>query len=64
MSRAPLSFKERDLTRAIRGAVKAGLNVARVEIDKASNRIILFFNGDNEEPPSNDWDKAVSNDRS
>jgi hypothetical protein len=42
MSRGPNSFRQRDLTRAIRGAQAAGVEVARVEIEK-DERIILVL---------------------
>jgi len=40
MSRGGQTFKQRDVTRAIRAAVKAGVKDWRVEIDK-SGKIIL-----------------------
>jgi nickel-dependent lactate racemase len=55
MSKGRHAFKQGDITKAARGAVKAGLNVQRVEIDK-SGKIVVFVGG---EPPSaqtNEWD--------
>ena len=34
MARGPQTFKQRDLVRAIKGAKAAGVQVAKVEIDK------------------------------
>jgi hypothetical protein len=66
MSRGPLSFKQRDLTRALRAANAAGRDPVRVEIiDPKGGKIVLYLDG-NEPPESSaaeDWDKALSNDR-
>lgn len=39
--RGPSIFRERDITRAIAGHMKAGLSVAGTKIDKAGNIVIL-----------------------
>jgi len=41
MSRAPLSFKQRDLTRALKAVEAAGLTVARAEVDKDGKIVIV-----------------------
>jgi hypothetical protein len=41
MSRAPLSFKQRDLTRAIKAVEAAGLTIARAEVDKDGKIVIV-----------------------
>ena len=41
MPRGALKFTEGDVTRAVRGAVKAGLNVQRFEIDR-DGKIVVF----------------------
>jgi hypothetical protein len=46
MSRGAYNFKQGDLTRALRGAAKAGVNVSRVEIDKKTGNIVLFTGAD------------------
>jgi len=57
MSRGRQAFKQGDVTKAVRGAVKAGVSVSRVEIDKKTGNIILFTG---EVLPSattgNEWD--------
>ena len=41
MTRGPLSFKEADLVRAIRSAIKAGLQVAGFEINPKTGGIVV-----------------------
>jgi hypothetical protein len=41
MSRGAQKFKQGDVTKALKGAVKAGLNVQRVEIDR-DGKIVMF----------------------
>lgn len=64
MARGPCTFRQRDLTRAIRGALAAGLVVVRawIEID---GRIMLGFAGGADRPveteqDGNPWDKALA----
>ena len=56
--RTPSAFKQRDLTRAVKAVVAAGVDIARVEIDKAGTiRIITVKaepNGRDRE--GNEWD--------
>ena len=44
MARRPCTFKERDVTRALRGVKAAGIEIQRVEIDKAGKIIIVSAN--------------------
>jgi hypothetical protein len=58
MSRGAHSFKQGDVTKAIKGAVNAGLAVKRVQIDKRTSDIILFADHSTEPldaDTSNDW---------
>jgi hypothetical protein len=57
MMRASQTFKERDLARALRGLAKAGLGVARVEIDK-SGKIVLILIEEKAPQSSSDWSRA------
>jgi hypothetical protein len=52
MSRGAHNLKQGDVTRAIKGAVNAGLAVKRVEVE---GRKIIIFAGRPDEAP-NDWD--------
>jgi hypothetical protein len=62
--RGPLSFKQSDLTRALKAARAAGHVAARVEIEK-NGKIIVILNDDKpaSSSPARDWDEALSNDR-
>lgn len=65
MARGPSTFRQRDLTRAIKAAIAAGMTVERawVEVD---GRIMLGFSNPNveteveDEADSNSWDKALA----
>ena len=41
MSRRPCKFKQSDVTRALRGAAKAGVEVGRIEIAKDGTIIVV-----------------------
>jgi len=41
MSRSAQPFTQGDITRAVKGAVKAGLNVQRFEVDR-DGKIVVF----------------------
>jgi hypothetical protein len=59
MSRGPQSFKQGDVTKAIKGAVKAGFKVGRFEIEEGK---IIVFADDTASPEAkvdsdtNEWD--------
>jgi hypothetical protein len=53
MSRGAHKFKQGDVTKAIKGAVNAGLAVKRFEIDR-EGKIVVFAGRPDEAP--NDWD--------
>lgn len=59
MPRSASKFKQGDLTRAVKGAVAAGVKIAQVEID-ASGKIILIAENGNRQPirpaSENEWD--------
>jgi hypothetical protein len=62
MSRGPLTFRKRDLQRALTTVTEAGHDVARVEIDK-DGKIVLILDDEQPTSPARDWDEALSNDR-
>lgn len=61
MSRGPQTFRQRDLSAAIKAAKAAGCEVARVEIGK-DGRIAVILAGEKEQPAGktdscdNEWD--------
>jgi hypothetical protein len=59
MTRGPLSFKETDLIRAIKSALKAGLKVAGFEINPKSGNIVIHAGEATETDATNPWDKAL-----
>jgi len=42
MARGPLPIRQADVTRALRGAVAAGVEIARVEIDTRRGQIVIL----------------------
>ena len=59
MSRGPYSFKQRDMTRAVKAVVAAGLAVARVEVDK-DGKIVIVPGTPEATIESGAWDKAIA----
>jgi hypothetical protein len=60
MSRAPSIFKQRDITRAIKGAAAAGVNIAQIEI-ATDGRIVIIISADAaqiEAVEENEWDRV------
>ena len=55
--RGPLSFKESDLKRAIRAAMKAGLEDYTVEITKKGSILIRPGKPESESETPNPWDE-------
>lgn len=60
MSRRPRTFRQRDLTAAIKGVMAAGCAVARVEVGKMAKSFVVVIskervsNNTNDSP--NEWD--------
>ena len=64
MGRGRSTFKEGDLTRALRAAKKAGANVARAEVAR-DGKIVLVLKKDGEAPSAserNEWDEINGED--
>ena len=59
MSRGQQTFKQRDVTKAIKATVKAGIAINRVEIDKDGKIIIVPAKAEDavgNNPEKNEWD--------
>ena len=51
------TFKETDLTRALRAARKAGVDVERVEVGRDGRIVLVLKNGDKVFTERNEWDE-------
>jgi hypothetical protein len=58
MSRTPANFRQADVTRALRAAQKAGVEISRVEIAR-DGRIVIIAAGDRLEP-QDDLDQELA----
>jgi hypothetical protein len=61
MSRAPSTFRQQDVTKAVKAVAAAGVHIARVEIDKAG-KIVIIAKEPSEKPREsatevNEWDR-------
>ena len=59
MPNARATVKQIDVTRAVRGAVAAGLAVARVEVDQRTGKIVIFSDGAEGATAASEIDKAL-----
>ena len=63
MSRSQQTFKQRDVTKALKATVKAGIAVGRVEIDKDGKIVIVTARREDaantEKPGKNEWDGVL-----
>lgn len=59
MARGACTFKQQDVTRALRAALAAGLAVLRVEIDKFG-KIIVVTGGDTPSSPPDELDRELA----
>ena len=59
MSRGPSTFRQQDVTRAVKAVTAAGVHIARIEIDKAG-KIVIIAVDPTEQPgemmEANEWD--------
>ena len=60
MSKGPLTFKETDLRRAIRTSQKAGLSIARVEIDRDGKIVVVVGEGKKSEDTATDLNRWLA----
>ena len=61
MARAPSTFRQQDVTRAVKAVTAAGVHIARIEIDRAGKIVIIVAEGHaqpDERTEVNEWDRA------
>jgi len=60
MTRRPASFRQRDLTRAVKAVIAAGLHVAGVKVSAQGDIEVVTGGHRAEDPPTqegNEWDR-------
>jgi hypothetical protein len=60
MARGPSTFKQQDLTRALKAARAAGVEVARFEIENGKIVIVTGKPADNNATNTNPWDEVLT----
>lgn len=67
MSRGPSTFRQRDMMAAVKAVTAAGLDIARIELDKSGKIVIIpgrpeapaqEGQGGEEPPEVNEWDEV------
>jgi predicted aspartyl protease len=61
MSRGQQTFRQRDVTKALKATVKAGIAVERVEIDKNGKIVVVTATPQDAgpKPEQNEWDRVL-----
>jgi hypothetical protein len=60
VARGTSSFKQVDVTRALRAARAAGVEIDRVEIDSATGKIVIISKNDRGDERASDLDKWMA----
>jgi hypothetical protein len=60
MARAPSTFRQQDVTRAVKAVAAAGVHIARVEIDKTGKIVIIPGDSQPGEADGNDLDNWIA----
>jgi hypothetical protein len=57
MTRGPCTFRQQDVTRALKASVAAGVKIARIEIDKGGKIVLVTEEKSGPtDPTTNEWD--------
>jgi hypothetical protein len=59
MTRAPSTFRQADVTRALKGALKAGYLVNKAVINRGGDIVLTFGTTEHECVEPNPWDKVL-----
>jgi len=57
MARGNLKFRQTDLTRTLKAARAAGLEVARIEMDKDGRPVLVIGKLESQAAECNEWDE-------
>jgi hypothetical protein len=62
MARASSTFRQQDVTRALKAVTAAGVDIARIEIDKAGKIVIVTTNEESQGGPAvqDDLDRELA----
>ena len=61
MARTPSTFRQQDVTKAVKAVAAAGVHIARIEIDKAGKIVIITGDATDqlgESTEANEWDRV------
>jgi hypothetical protein len=61
MARAPSTFRQQDVTRAVKAVTAAGVHITRIEIDKSGKIVIITARPPDqagETKEANEWDRV------
>jgi hypothetical protein len=61
MPRSSPSFRQRDLTRAVKAVRNAGVEIKLIEIDKCGRIVVVLVNGGGRDAQQdrNEWDEVL-----
>jgi hypothetical protein len=58
MTRAPSTFRQQDVTRAVKAVTAAGVHIARIEIDRSGKIAIIAMAEPKRLGEDNEWDQV------
>jgi hypothetical protein len=58
MSRAPSTFRQQDVTKAVKAVAAAGVDIRRIEVAPDGRIIIIVGNGKPDQWEANSWDRV------